>query len=323
MSCRQNTGRPLPDGPRDRSAFWQPGETFAKSNPAAKSLLAVGAARLTLRRGSVNVILGVFMLRCETLVVGGGEVELFRTGAGPALLYLHDGDGVEAAAPFLARLGRRFSVIAPSHPGFGASALPAHFSGIDDLAFFYLDLIDQLDLNDLVVVGASFGAWIAAEIAVCSVARLARIVLVGPVGAKLNDEPVPELADIFSLAEEDLRGRLFHTPAVAPDYSAMPLETVNRMARNREALTLFAWAPTLCNPKLRSRLHRIRRPALVLRGSHDGVVPLHYARAFTAALPQASAVEVERAGHYAHVERPEACVDLINVFADATPARVS
>jgi pimeloyl-ACP methyl ester carboxylesterase len=65
--------------------------------------------------------------------------------------------------------GRR--LIAPSHPGFGHSDRPAGITTVDDLAYLYLDMMDELDLRDTVVVGISLGAWIAAVIAVKSTAR--------------------------------------------------------------------------------------------------------------------------------------------------------
>jgi len=77
-------------------------------------------------------------------------------------------------------------VIAPSHPGFGHSELPRGMSTVDDMSYFYLDLIEELGLRDLVVVGASFGGWIAAEIASKTCERLSRLVLIGAVGAKFG-----------------------------------------------------------------------------------------------------------------------------------------
>jgi antitoxin ParD1/3/4 len=54
----------------------------------------------------------------------------------------------------------------------GAAQPPPSFNSIDDLAYFYLDLIDALDLTDPIVVDVSLGGWIAAEMAVKSCARL-------------------------------------------------------------------------------------------------------------------------------------------------------
>src|SRR5919112_1688049 len=77
-------------------------------------------------------------------------------------------------------------IASPSDPGFGGSEQPRSFTTIDDLAYFYLDFLDQLDLTDTVVVGVSLGAWIAAEIAVKSTARLSHIVLANAVGIKVG-----------------------------------------------------------------------------------------------------------------------------------------
>ena len=120
-------------------------------------------------------------------VVDGVETELLEGGSGAPLLYLHAGDGLEAAEPLVERLAANFRVYAPSHPGFGGSALPTRISSVDDLAYFYLDLMDDLDFDCGVVMGVSFGGWIAAEIAVRNISRLSHLVLGAPVGAKFGD----------------------------------------------------------------------------------------------------------------------------------------
>ena len=65
----------------------------------------------------------------------------------------------------MADLAARHDVIVPEHPGFGASDTPDWLDTIPDLANFYLDFLDQLDLNDVDLVGFSLGGWIAAELA--------------------------------------------------------------------------------------------------------------------------------------------------------------
>jgi len=58
-------------------------------------------------------------------------------------------------------------------------------ASVDDMSYFYLDLIEQLDLRDLVSSARLSAAWIAAEIATKTCERLSRLVLIGAVGAKL------------------------------------------------------------------------------------------------------------------------------------------
>ena len=113
----------------------------------------------------------------ERIELGGIALETEITGAGQPLLFLHGGDYVAQNAPFLDRLAQRFRVIAPRHPGFGTTPRPSWFRSVHDIAYLYLDLLDRLDLKDTLLVGSSFGGWIALEMAVRSEARIARLAL--------------------------------------------------------------------------------------------------------------------------------------------------
>src|SRR6195256_5869012 len=101
----------------------------------------------------------------STITVDGIRVDMIERGSGRPLLFLHPGIGIDASAPVLDRLAAGGRLLAPSHPGFGASEAPKHITTVDDLSYFYLHLMDQLDLRDATVVGVSFGAWVAAAIA--------------------------------------------------------------------------------------------------------------------------------------------------------------
>jgi pimeloyl-ACP methyl ester carboxylesterase len=153
------------------------------------------------------------MLRHHTALLGkriiaGISVEILDTGRGPVLLFLHPGDGFDPDGAFIRRLTHNFRVVALSHPGFGASEQPENFTNVEDLAHFYLDVLEDLDLRDVVLVGASFGGWIAAALAVKGSARIARVVLIDPIGAKFSGPASPEIAELFMLAPEALRSLL-------------------------------------------------------------------------------------------------------------------
>src|SRR3954470_8573745 len=112
-----------------------------------------------------------------SLVVNGTTIEAVDKGDGRPILFLHPGIGIDPAAPVLSELAKGGRVIAPSHPGFGTSQLPKGMTSVDDVSYFYLDLLDQLDLHDVVVVGVGLGGWLAAEIAVKNSTRLSRLLL--------------------------------------------------------------------------------------------------------------------------------------------------
>jgi len=241
-----------------------------------------------------------------SIKVNGICAEAIERGSGRPLLFLHPGIGIERTAPVLDRLAERARLIAPTHPGFGGSELPKSFDRIDDLAYFYLDLLDQLDLADTVVVGVSIGAWIAAEIAVKSTRRLSHLVLANPVGIKVGDRETRDIVDIFALPEAELNAIAYFDPRIAErDYAAMPEAEVRTVARNREASARFAWSPYMHDPKLKGRLHRIRIPTLFLWGTADRILSEAYVGAYCAAITGARFERIERAGHFPHLEQPE------------------
>src|SRR6202521_538115 len=117
----------------------------------------------------------------SVLAVRGCRIRLMRGGADSPLVVLHGASGANVL-PFMQQLAEKFDVIAPEHPGFGESDTPDWLDNIHDLAYFYLDVLDELKLKDVNLVGLSFGGWIATELAVRSTQRLASLTLAGSAG---------------------------------------------------------------------------------------------------------------------------------------------
>jgi pimeloyl-ACP methyl ester carboxylesterase len=251
-----------------------------------------------------------------SLVVAGARIELIERGSGPPILFLHAENGIEACYPVIAELAKSARVLAPTHPGFGRSELPKGMCTVDDLSYFYLDLLEHLDVSGLTVVGVSFGAWIAAEIAVKSTARLSRLVMANAVGVKIGDRETRDIADIFALTEPEYLKITYCDPqAGRRDYKALPDTEVLAAARDREATARFAWSPYFHNPRLKNWLHRIRIPTLFLWGMHDRMLSEAYGRAYCALLPGAHLEPIERAGHFPHQEQPKIFAERVLAFA--------
>jgi pimeloyl-ACP methyl ester carboxylesterase len=188
-----------------------------------------------------------------SISVNGSKLELIARGSGRPILFLHPHIGLEPAAPVLAMLASGGRLIAPSHPGFGRSELPPAVTTVDDLAYFYLDAMDALDLEQTLVVGVSFGAWIAAAIAIKSTARMSRLVLANPVGIKVGDRETRDILDVFAMLESEFHDKAFVDPVAARrDYRAMSEDELRIVARNRESAARFAWSPYMHDPKLRT-----------------------------------------------------------------------
>jgi pimeloyl-ACP methyl ester carboxylesterase len=261
-------------------------------------------------------------LSFEKVEILGVKLELWRRGSGRPLVFLHPGDGLGFCVEALQGLAERYQVFAPSHPGFGGSDLPEAFTTVDDLAYFYLDFLAAFDIVDAILVGVSFGGWIAAEIATKCTDRIAAVVLADALGAKFGDRLTREIADLFSVPQYD-QARLLYADGRKIDYSAYSDEELMTFARNHHSFAHFAWSPTLHNPKLRQRLHRIDVPTLVLWGDRDKVVPLDYGRRFAETIPNARFEVIEDAGHYPQTERVNRFVAAIDNFSNGLPQKAT
>jgi pimeloyl-ACP methyl ester carboxylesterase len=238
--------------------------------------------------------------------LGGLDIEVVREGKGKPILFLHPHIGLFGSDAFIGALAKTGAVLAPSHPGYGRSALPKGMDTVDDLSYFYLDLMEQLDLRDVTVVGASLGGWIAAEMAVKSCERISRLVLIGPLGAKLGDREKADVADVFTKSRAELEALYFDRPErMKRDFAALPDEELTVIARNWESTAAYCWLPYMVNPKLRGRLHRIKAPTLVLWGANDRLAPVDYGRRYAAEIPGAKFETIADSGHFPHIEQAE------------------
>jgi pimeloyl-ACP methyl ester carboxylesterase len=253
------------------------------------------------------------------LTIHGVPLEIVERGQGRPIILLHGEDGLDPKAPFLDLLAAHDRVIAPSHPGFGHSPDAETIDTIDDLAYLYLDLLAEQDLREAIVIGFSLGGWIAAEMAVKSTDRLAKLVLVASVGIKVGDRETRDIPDIFALRPDEVARLQYHDPARAVvDYTTLSDDALTVIARNREATALYGWEPYFHNPKLRPRLHRINIPTLLLWGTSDRfITPGYYGAAYRDAIPGARLEIIERAGHFPHIEQPEAFVERVRKFLDS------
>jgi pimeloyl-ACP methyl ester carboxylesterase len=254
------------------------------------------------------------------LTVHGVQLEVVELGQGRPIVVLHGENGLDPRAPFLDLLGTHGRVLVPSHPGFGHSPDAGTIDTIDDLAYLYLDLLAEQDLRDVTLIGFSLGGWIAAEMAVKSTERLARLILVAPVGIKVGDRETRDIPDIFALTADEVTRLQYHDPTrAAVDYPSLSDDALTVIARNREATALYVWEPYFHNPKLRQRLHRINIPTLLLWGASDRFVTSgYYGAAYREAIPGARLEVIEQAGHFPYLEQPQAFVERVRKFVAST-----
>jgi pimeloyl-ACP methyl ester carboxylesterase len=249
----------------------------------------------------------------ELIEVRGVKLMMRDLGAGPRILYLHGFDGAQAASALTGRLAQEFRVLIPDHAGMGETDTPPWLETIHDMAYFYLDLLDTLDLDDLHLVGFDLGGWIALEIAIRSTERLRSLTLIGSAGIHVNGVPK---GDLFMRSPDVVLRSLFADPAKADAIlSRKPTrEEEDTLIKNRFTIARVGWHPPLTDPHLAKWLHRIQLPVHIIWGDTDRLFPLDYAREFERSISGSRVTVLPQCGHAAHIEKPEALASAISTF---------
>ena len=238
----------------------------------------------------------------KILKVRGGELFMRRAGNGPTVLFLHGAGGVPGWLPFFDKLSDRFDLLVPDHPSFGNSPPPDWLDDMGDLAYFYLDLFEELGLKDIHIVGHSMGGWLSQEIAIRSQARIKSITLMSSVGIPVKNDPV---ADLFMMAPEQLLRALYADPDIlARELARTPApEEIQRMIVSRRSSARLAWSPRFVNLKLSKWLHRITVPVQLVWGAEDKIVSAAHAAEIKRFIPHASVTRFPGVGHIPFAEK--------------------
>jgi proline iminopeptidase len=280
----------------------------------------------------------------EAYTQGSGGVRLFYRivgTRGPVAVLLHGGPGSHSNAvwPDLQQIARDRRIVMYDQRGGGRSEIirdPARLTA-DDHVRDLEALRVTLKLDRFALVGESWGALLAVLYASQHPDRVERLLLFGPAPptrAILNrrlDESDAAMGMRAKLAaiSRDMPGssdpratcRAFFDLYVR-QFFADPKNIVRRRGSSchgpAEGVRNYfvvnkATLDSLGDYDVRPQLRLLTMPALVVEGERSIPSTIESARAFAAALPNATLLLVPEAGHYPQVERPD-------VFFPAVPA---
>ena len=242
-------------------------------------------------------------------------------------MFLH---GVPTSADIWEPALRRTGGIALDLPGFGRSDKGGHLDySVHGLAGATAELIDELELGAVALIGHEWGAVIALELAASRPEQVSHVVLIDPL-ALLGGYTWP------------LPARVWRTPGVGE----LAMGSITRRLLARSLRHRAADPQTWSEPRVDAawaqfdqgtqrailRLHRTTSPdhlaqlapflaeadfgALVLYGEHDGASAREDARRVAGLLPDATVQEVPGAGHWPWLEHPET-IETIAAFLEA------
>lgn len=220
-------------------------------------------------------------------------------------------------------------VIAPDQRGFGTSPLGALAPSLDIVADDLARLLDERGADDVVLVGASMGAYVAMAFLRRHRDRVSALGLLSA-RARADDEPVRAMRETFAARVVEPGSGPALVAAMTPSlvgattHATRPqvVAAVRASAASADAAAL-AWAQRAIAARLDSLdvLRAANLPAVVIAGAEDGLVPLDHARETAEALPKGRLVVVPGAGHLPPLETPDVVTGhLTELIAETTVA---
>lgn len=262
--------------------------------------------------------------------VGGVRLHFQEKGGGPALVLIHgNNSSAYTWKDVFDRLAAEFRVVALDLEGFGFSEKPAGGDyRVEAQAALVVGLMDELKIERAVLVGNSYGGAVALAAAEERPERVAGLVLADSNafadsrGASLAPAYVrwpyvgAALTALALTSDRLVRDGLlksFHDPSKVTDERVaayyLPLTT---RAGQRGALEVRRQRSM---ERVESLLSRVNRPALLIWGDDDRLVPLEEGRRLQAALPSARLLVFDSCGHLPQEEMPERFAAEVAAFA--------
>lgn len=228
-------------------------------------------------------------------------------GSGPVVVLLHSSvcDRRMWEPQWKALQDAGFRTVRLDFAGFGDSPVPQDsYDNAEDVR----DLLDTLGLDEVTLVGASFGGRIAQEFAARWPGRVSRLALI--CAAMRDFPPTPAIRE-FGDAEDELleKGDIDAAVALNVETFAGPLATEETRAfiaqMQRRAFELQLGVEGVSSRKADFDLAAITAQTLVVSGDHDvdyfGLIADH----LTETIPGARRVALDWAGHLPSLESPE------------------
>jgi pimeloyl-ACP methyl ester carboxylesterase len=269
----------------------------------------------------------------------GDRVAYMDVGSGDeTLLLLHGMAGSSQTwRAVVPQLSKRYRVIAPDLLGHGESAKPRSDYSLGAFAVSLRDLLDELGVSRVTVVGQSLGGGVAMQFVYQHPDYCQRLVLISSGGLgqdvgwtlRLLSAPGAELILPVIAPPPVVRvgNKVRSWLSAASIQSPRGAEMWSAYASLADAQTRQAFLRTLRSVvdyrgqavSALNRMHLTSElPLMIIWGDQDHIIPVEHGHALDELRPGCRLEILPGVGHFPHVEKPNDVVDLLDDFIATT-----
>ena len=264
--------------------------------------------------------------------VGGVDTHYHECGTGEPVVFVHgSGPGVSAQANWgdlLEDFGTDRRAIALDCPGFGRSGrVPAERYSMPFWIEHFTGFLDALELQQVTLVGNSFGGSLSLAVAASSPARVRRLVLMGTPCGRFPITPGLRAGRLYDGRRESLGELLRMFPADPSLVDEAMIESRWQECQAPGALDAYRSLVPLAVASAESGgelsgvpekiVARLRPPTLEIHVLQDAVIPVELGMRIHRAIPGSEFHSFEGCGHWAQLERRDRFVQLATQFLGA------
>lgn len=248
----------------------------------------------------------------ETVTIDGVKLCYSVQGSGRPLILMHGwGCNSSTVASIAAVAAQTHKVYNIDFPGFGASPEPGEVWGVERYTCLVEGMVRELDLENPVLAGHSFGGRVA--IVYASRNDVDKLILIDAAGVK----PRRSLKYYFKIYSFKALKRLMRL--VYGKEKARACIEAQRAKRGsadyaNSSPMMRAILSKVVNEDLCYLMSRIKAPTLLIWGEADTATPLSDAKKMERLIPDAGLVSFPGCGHYSFLDNPRQFSAVLNSF---------
>ncbi len=250
------------------------------------------------------------MVEEKFLQIDGNKIRYLESGNSKKTLVLLHGLGASAERwdQVIPLFSDDYRVVVPDIIGFGYSDKPL----VDYTTKFFLKFLEKFlitsDIKRPNLIGSSLGGQIAADYAASHPQEIEKLILVSPSGNMEKSTPALDAYIMAALYPNEQSAKNAFELMEGSRHSVHEKLVNGFVERMQLPNAKLAFMSTLLGIKnselITSKLQTISTPTMIIWGSDDPVIPIHYADSFVSTIQDCRFFRMDGCGHTPYVQDP-------------------